>query len=128
MTTTAAPDWTIGERLRSARRRAGLKQAEAARQVGVSRTTISNWEVGLAEPQIGHAAQMATLYGVALDWIASGRQAPAVSVTRQDSDPPIIFGSDSEPAVRAVAVRPQRLTRWELEQRRWCALNPPAAA
>lgn len=44
---TAAPiDFTLGDRLRKARVRAGLDQTELAQRIAVSRGTVSNYELG----------------------------------------------------------------------------------
>lgn len=37
-------EWTLGDRLRRARRYAGLQSSDMARALGVSLNTISNWE------------------------------------------------------------------------------------
>lgn len=41
-----APSWTLGDRLRKAREFAGLEQGELATRIGVSRGTVSNYELG----------------------------------------------------------------------------------
>lgn len=41
---------TIGEKIRSARKRAGLTQKKLGEALGVRNTTISNWEKGVAKP------------------------------------------------------------------------------
>lgn len=43
------PQWTTGDRLRKAREDAGLDQVELARRIGVSRTTVSNHEIGVGK-------------------------------------------------------------------------------
>lgn len=42
---------TVGESIRRARERAGWDQARLAAEVGVSRTTVSNWETGISSPR-----------------------------------------------------------------------------
>lgn len=41
------PQWTIGDRLRKAREDSGLSQLELALAIGVSRNSVSNYEVGV---------------------------------------------------------------------------------
>jgi transcriptional regulator with XRE-family HTH domain len=48
---TDLPVWTLGERLRKARRRAGLEQADMAKHFGVSQVAISRWESDQAQPR-----------------------------------------------------------------------------
>lgn len=40
----------IGDRIRDARKSAGLTQKQLADMIGVSNTSISNWETGLSRP------------------------------------------------------------------------------
>lgn len=65
------PEWTVGDRLRKAREWRGLTQYELASAVGVSRNSVSNYEVGATEPRriVLNAWAMAT--GVSLNWLLS---------------------------------------------------------
>lgn len=71
----ASSDWefTFGERLRKARRRAGISQQTVADALGVKVNRYSNWEVDTASPR-GHdlvrvASVVEKLTGAPLDWI-----------------------------------------------------------
>lgn len=55
----AAEIFGIGDELRKARRLAGIKQADLAKIVGVSRATVSNWENGIGEPTISQWRRIA---------------------------------------------------------------------
>ncbi|MBP3685081.1 MAG: helix-turn-helix transcriptional regulator [Oscillospiraceae bacterium] len=57
----------LGEKLKEARVNAGLKQEELAKQLGVSRQTISNWENNRSLPDVGSAVKMSNVYQVSLD-------------------------------------------------------------
>lgn len=43
--------WTFGDRLRKARRAAGLSQQQLADAIGVKVQRLSNWEAGINEPR-----------------------------------------------------------------------------
>lgn len=54
--------------LKTARKRAGYPtQAEVAERLGVTVTTLSNYETGRTSPKHSTAVKMAELYGVHLD-------------------------------------------------------------
>lgn len=53
--------------LRAARVNAGLKQKEAAKALGVSNKTLSNWENGLSTPKANQIDPICVLYGVTYD-------------------------------------------------------------
>ena len=57
----------LGESLFNARKSRGLTQEEAAGKLGVSRQTVSKWEMGETLPDIRQAKRLAVLYGVSLD-------------------------------------------------------------
>ena len=52
MTSPAVNVFGVADEIRTARHRAGLNQTELGKAVGVSKTTISNWESGRGEPTI----------------------------------------------------------------------------
>lgn len=59
------------ERLKAARKQAGLTQAELARQVGIDQTSISNLERGKSQAS-SHTVSIANTCGVSPVWLESG--------------------------------------------------------
>ena len=57
----------ICERLKEARKIAGMTQEEVAEKVLVSRVTISNWENGKTLPDIASLISLSELYNISLD-------------------------------------------------------------
>lgn len=57
----------LGNHLFEARRKQGLSQEEVAEKLGVSRQTISKWEIGDTLPDIRQAKRLAGLYHLTLD-------------------------------------------------------------
>lgn len=57
----------LGNQLFSARKKSGLSQEAVAEKLGVSRQTISKWELDETLPDIYQAKKMAKLYGLSLD-------------------------------------------------------------
>ena len=70
------PVWTLGDRLRKAREDAGLSQSELAAAVLVSRTTVSNAEVGARVPMRGTLKAWAEVTDVPLAWLLTGDATP----------------------------------------------------
>lgn len=52
---------------KAARINAGMKQKEAAKELGIGRNTLSGYENGTAIPKLDVAIKMAKLYGCSLD-------------------------------------------------------------
>lgn len=64
------------ERIRQARKSAGLSQAKLAAGIGVDRSAVAQWERETASaPTVGHLAQIAVATGVSFEWLATGRGA-----------------------------------------------------
>ncbi|MFV0396072.1 MAG: helix-turn-helix transcriptional regulator [Coprobacillaceae bacterium] len=57
----------VGNNLFNARKKKGLSQEEVAEKLGVSRQTISKWELDETLPDIRQSKRLAILYGLSLD-------------------------------------------------------------
>lgn len=57
----------LGNNLFNARKKRGLSQEEVAQKLGVSRQTISKWELDETLPDICQSKKLANLYGLSLD-------------------------------------------------------------
>ena len=57
----------LGSNLFQARKKSGLSQEEVAERLGVSRQTISKWELDETLPDIRQAKKLAQLYHLTLD-------------------------------------------------------------
>jgi transcriptional regulator with XRE-family HTH domain len=49
------------------RRDAGMTQAELAVRVGVSQGAVSQWESGVALPEVKHLVKMSSIFGCSVD-------------------------------------------------------------
>lgn len=61
------------ERLRIARQRAGLEQADMADLLGVHRAVVSRYENGHTEPTLSALVKWADTADVSLDWLCARR-------------------------------------------------------
>ena len=57
----------LGSNLFNARKKSGLSQEAVAEKLGVSRQTISKWEIGETLPDIRQAKRLSVLYHLTLD-------------------------------------------------------------
>jgi transcriptional regulator with XRE-family HTH domain len=68
------------QRIRLARRHAGLSQAALAEAVGVQRSAVSHWEaVQGKSPRMATLRRVATVTSVQFEWLATGRGRMALS-------------------------------------------------
>jgi len=62
----------IGKRLKTAREAIGLDQAGFAIKLGVTRNTVSRWELGHAFPQVDVLRVIHDQFGIDPTWIVTG--------------------------------------------------------
>lgn len=62
------------ERVRMARRIAGMSQNQLAHAIGVQRSAVSHWESSLGKnPSVAHLRTLAQVTGVQFEWLVTGR-------------------------------------------------------
>ena len=87
----------FGETIRNARKALGLTQRQLSQQLGVSNTSVSNWEKGLSRPDADMIQKLcAALHLQANDFYGTN-EAPAETSRRPVSDEDIkfaLFGGD----------------------------------
>src|SRR5690606_3016408 len=68
----------ISTRIRTARVRVGMSQADLATALGVSRSAVANWESakGRVYPSTERLGELAMATGVSYEWLATGRGTP----------------------------------------------------
>lgn len=67
----------MGTRIAALRRSAGMSQAELARRLNVSTSTIGMYEQGRREPSADRLVALAGLFGVTTDYLLTGANGPA---------------------------------------------------
>ncbi|WP_162457164.1 helix-turn-helix transcriptional regulator [Pseudoxanthomonas kalamensis] len=65
---------TPQERIRLARRTAGMSQQQLAREIGVQRSAVSHWESAQGgNPSLSHLREVAVVTHTQFEWLATGR-------------------------------------------------------
>lgn len=59
---------SIGHKLKTLRKGRKLTQEQAAEKLGITRATVSNYEVGRRAPHISELKRIGEFYGVGLDY------------------------------------------------------------
>ncbi len=68
---------SIGERVRVARKAAGLSQADLAERIGVSQPAIATWESGVHDPRRVVMAKLADALSISHEWLTAGARSPS---------------------------------------------------
>jgi transcriptional regulator with XRE-family HTH domain len=71
---------TPQQRIRLARRHAGLSQAALGAAVGVQRSAVGHWESARGKfPSVAHLREISMVTGVQFEWLATGRGSMGLS-------------------------------------------------
>lgn len=76
----------LGKRLKVARMEANLMQKEAAQKLGISNTTLSQYEKGQRNPDPTTLSKLANLYGVSVDWLLDRKLEKSQDNLNEDKD------------------------------------------
>lgn len=77
---------TFGEKLKSARKDAGLTQEQLADKLSVSRQAITKWESDKGMPDIENLKRLSELLGVSIDYLLDDGESMDLSVMREAID------------------------------------------
>lgn len=72
--------FSLADRIRSLRESTGLTQAEIARRLGISRSGVNAWEMGLSVPSTQYIVELARNFGVSTDYILGMKETSTISV------------------------------------------------
>jgi transcriptional regulator with XRE-family HTH domain len=78
---------SLGERLRRIRLKRKLTQAEAAKQVGVSRSALNMYERDERDPDSTTISALARFYGVSTDWLLGQTDDPTPALPARSQSP-----------------------------------------
>lgn len=70
------PTFTMGDRLKKARESAGLEQGAFAEMIGISKSSVSNYERDNTRPRIIVLRAWAMATGVPMEWLQTGKEPP----------------------------------------------------
>lgn len=59
----------IDERLRQLREESRLTQSELAKRLGITRSSVNAWEMGISVPSTQYIVELAMLYRVSTDYL-----------------------------------------------------------
>lgn len=78
------PGMTLGEKLKSARKGAGLTQEQLAEKLFISRQAITKWEADRGMPDIENLKQLSKLLNVSIDALLDNGEEIDLSVMREE--------------------------------------------
>lgn len=72
--------FSLGDKIRMLREKSGLTQAALARELGISRSGVNAWEMGLSVPQVQYIVTLAKQFNVSTDYLLGIEETSTVSI------------------------------------------------
>ena len=70
----------VAERIKELREQAKMTQTELSRQLGITRSAVNAWEMGISVPSTQYLTELAELFRVSTDYLLGMKHAATVSV------------------------------------------------
>ena len=70
----------VAERIKSLREKQGKTQSELARQLGITRSSVNAWEMGISVPSTQYIVELAQIFHVSTDYLLGVNESATVSV------------------------------------------------
>ena len=64
---------TLGERISELRKQKNYSQEYIAQKLDISRQAVYKWEKDLSSPDTSHIIKLAELFGVSIEYLATGK-------------------------------------------------------
>ncbi|MFJ7661979.1 helix-turn-helix domain-containing protein [Lysinibacillus sp. NPDC097162] len=78
---------TLGDRLRIARQKRGLRQTQVKDRTNINNKTLSGYENNVSEPDMNTLAILTELYGVSYKWLLTGEGEMIPKITEKRTSP-----------------------------------------
>jgi len=70
----------IPQEIKTLRKSFGLSQAQLARQLGITRSSVNAWEMGVTMPSVQTLVQLSDFFGVSADYLIGVSHDQSISV------------------------------------------------
>ena len=76
----------VADRIKSLREQRGLTQAELSKQLGITRSSVNAWEMGISVPSTQYIVELAGIFGISTDYLLGVDSSASISVAGLDDD------------------------------------------
>ena len=70
----------VAERIKHLREHKGMTQADLAKQLGITRSSVNAWEMGISVPSTQYIVELAGIFKVSTDYLLGVDNSVSVSV------------------------------------------------
>lgn len=76
----------VADRIKSLREQKGLTQTELSKQLGITRSSVNAWEMGISVPSTQYIVELAGILGISTDYLLGVDSSASISVAGLDDD------------------------------------------
>ncbi len=73
--------YNLCERIAELRTKFGMTQAELAKRLDVTRSSVNAWELGFATPQLKHIYEMTKIFGTTVDGLLNNESKQMIDIS-----------------------------------------------
>lgn len=71
----------VADRIKSLREQKNLTQAELAKRLGITRSSVNAWEMGISVPSTQYIVELAGIFKVSTDYLLGVESSASISVS-----------------------------------------------
>ena len=76
----------VADRIKTLREQKGFTQAELSRQLGITRSSVNAWEMGISVPSTQYVVELANIFNVSTDYLLGVDTTATVNVSGLTED------------------------------------------
>ena len=76
----------VADRIRSLRENRKLSQAQLAKKLGITRSSVNAWEMGISVPSTQYVVELSRLFGVSTDYLLGLQSDATISIDGLNED------------------------------------------
>lgn len=76
----------IGEKIKKLRKMNGLTQADIARELGITRSSVNAWEMGVSMPSTSYVIKLSRIFKVSADYLLGLERKAVLDISGLDDD------------------------------------------
>ena len=70
----------VADRIKRLREQYGITQSELAKQLGITRSSVNAWEMGISVPSTQYIVELANIFNVSTDYLLGVNRTSSISV------------------------------------------------
>ena len=71
----------VADRIKLLREKGGVTQAALAKQLGITRSSVNAWEMGISVPSTQYIVELARIFGVSTDYLLGVERTASIDVS-----------------------------------------------